>query len=74
MNASRYENVIAYDGEYEDGKFIPLDEIPPHKGRHRAILLLIDEAPRTREHSMWKAHGADEEENPYAPFPHREKA
>ena len=74
MNASRFENVLAYDGEYEDGKFIPLDEIPPHKGRHRAILLLIDEAPRTREHSIWKAHGAGEEENPYAPFPYRGEA
>ena len=40
MNISRYENIIAYDGSYEDGQFIPLDKMPPHKGRHRAILLL----------------------------------
>ena len=68
MSASRYENVIAYDGEYENGKFIPLDRMPPHKGRHRAILLLLDEALRTREHSMWGAHEGDEEGNPCAHF------
>ena len=74
MNISKFDNIIAYDGVYDDGKFIPLDEMPPHKGRHRAILLLLDEAPRTREHSMWKAHMGDEEGNPYAPFLYTQKA
>lgn len=60
----RYENIIAYDGAYEDDKFVPLDEMPPHKERHRAVLLLISEASRTREHSMWKAYLGDEDGNP----------
>jgi len=74
LNISKFENIIAYDGIYENGKFSPLDAMPPHEGRHRAILLLLDEAPRTREYSMWKAHLGDEEGNPYAPFPHVPKA
>jgi len=60
---SVYENVIAYDGVYEDGVFVPLDEMPPHKGRHRAMLLLLSEPARTREHSMWKAYQGDESPN-----------
>jgi len=74
LNIPKFENTIAYDGIYDDGKFIPLDEMLPHKGRHRAILLLLDESPRTREHSIWKAHMGDEEGNPYAPFPCTQKA